>query len=362
MRYLIWIGAISTCLLLSGCPGGKYADLKDAPAAGMEAGKTLWAEYVKALADKKLNEQPELLASFFSRPLIAGIEVDGFAKQVKAARRKRSTGLFDTAKVEALKQAPDGLLLVIDSKAGQVGVPVVEEGGRMKFASVEAACGEWTREAKRGPTSMPQEPSLLYIKMVMADDEAPAGERLRAAVGLAQKRYRHEIIKAQRTIKSRIVRLGLGLARIKIDGSDESFARNFPTDPTGLTALSKADAAIFEEMIVKLTNMGSMIEDPPVNETLYKVAAGAPEVMQARIGKALYDMAEAGPRRFANAVFSVSKDMDNDKALAVYFAEVKRRGGKAPKVIKFLKKFAREGEGPERKLCKDILAQFKKHR
>ena len=50
-----------------------------------------------------------------------------------------------------------------DTWRDAVGDVLAREG----FRTVEAACGEWTREAKRGPTSMPQEPSLLYIKMVV---------------------------------------------------------------------------------------------------------------------------------------------------------------------------------------------------
>ena len=39
----------------------------------------------------------------------------------------------------------------------------------------------------------------------------------------------------------------------------------------------------------------------------------------------LYDMAEASPRRFANAVFSLVKDMEASQGLKAYFEEVKRR-------------------------------------
>ena len=350
------------CLFVAACPGGKYADLPDAPAENLAAAQSLWKAYTKVLGDKKIAKQPELVARFFSKPLVASLEPKAFAKQIKAAKRKHSAGLFASVKIEAVKVAPDGPLVVIDSKAGEAAIPVVAEDGEFRFAALEAACGDWTQAAKRGPSQMPKQPSLLYIKMLLANEKEDVGDRLRAAVGLAETRYRKEIIKAKKTVEHPIVKLGLGLARVKIDGSDESFVRGFPNSKDGLLALQKADAQIFEEMLAKLTNLGSMVEDPPANEALFKVAAGAPDAMRARMGKALYDMAEASPQRFANAVFTLAKDMENDPALAAYFAEVKNRGGKAPKVKKFLKTFSREGEGPERQLCKNILKQFSKHR
>ena len=46
--------------------------------------------------------------------------------------------------------------------------------------------------------------------------------------------------------------------------------------------------------------------------------------------------------------------------LEIYIEEIKRRGGKAPKVFRFLKKFSRIGESAERKLCKNLLTRIQK--
>lgn len=363
MRRTAGMGVIFVLLVgLVGCTGGKYGDLPEAPAGSLEKAQALWKAYVEALGAKEVAKQPERVAGFFARPLVASLQVDAFGKAIEGARHKRSAGLLGEAKVESVRKAPDGLMMVMDTKAGEVGIPLADQDGALKFASLEAACGEWTKEAARGPSAMPAKPSLLYIKMLLADGAAPMAERLKAAVGLAETRYRAEIIAAQKRISDPIVKLGLGLARIRIDGTDDSFVRTFPTQAARLTKLAGVDKAIFEEMLVKLTNLASMVEDPPVNEVLFKAAAAAPAELRPRFGKALYDMAEASPQRFANAVFSLVKDMDTNEGLAVYFEEVGRRGGKAPKVEKFIKKFSRQGEGPEKDLCKGLLAQFRKRK
>ncbi len=347
-------------LVFSGCPKGKYDDLSDASEGDRLAAEKLWADYMKTLGDRRASKNPVLVASFFSQPLIAGTTESEFEKHITRCLKKRSAGAFEGVDVEGLKNGPDSLLLVVDSKAGQAAIPVVKDGNRIVFSELEASTGDWAGKSRPGPTKMPEKPSLLYIKMMLENKEAQVGDRLRAALMLAETKYRKQIISHQRTISDPIVRLGLGLARIKIDGSDESFVKNFPTSPGGIAALAQADKQIFDEMITKLANLGAMQEDPPANEVLYKVAAAAPPQMREQMGQALYKMSELGPHRLANAVRNLSKDLDRDPALEIYVEEVKRRGGKAPKVFRFLKKFSRIGESEERKLCKNLLARIKK--
>jgi len=359
MRHTVWISLL-LAVLLAGCPKGKYDDLPEAPESDRLAAEQLWTEYQKALGDRKASKNPILVARFFSQPLMAVTTEAEFKKQVSKCLKKRSAGAFRGVDVETLKNGPDSLLLVVDSKAGQAAIPVVKDGDRLVFSELEASTGNWTGEAKPGPSQMPEKPSLLYIKMMLNNKQAKVGDRLRAAMMLAETKYRKQIISHQRTISDPIVRLGLGLARIKIDGSDESFVKNFPTSPGGVAALAQADKKIFDEMISKLANLGAMQEDPPANEVLYKVAGAAPTGMREQMGKALYKMAELGPHRLANAVRNLTKDLDRDPALEIYIEEVKRRGGKAPKVFRFLKKFSKIGEPEERKLCKNLLARIKK--
>lgn len=357
MRLTVLIALLSA-VLLSGCPQGKYGNLSDAPESDLVAGGKLWADYLETLGNRNASKNPVLVARFFARPLIAGTTEEEFEKHVTNCFKKRSAGAFEGVDVEALKNGPDGLLLVVDSKAGQAAIPVVRDGNQILFSELEASTGNWVGEAKPGPANMPGKPSLLYIKMMLENKEAKVGDRLRAALMLAETKYRKQIISYQRTITDPIVKLGLGLARIKIDGSDESFVKNFPTSPGGIAALAQADKKIFDEMVEKLSNLGAMQEDPPANEVLYKAAAAAPPQMREQMGQALYKMSERGPHRLANAVRNLSNDLEKDTALEIYVEEVKRRGGKAPKVFRFLKKFSRIGEPEERKLCKDLLARI----
>jgi hypothetical protein len=359
MRHTIFFSLL-VAVFLTGCPKGKYDDLADAPESDRVAAEQLWTEYMKAMGSRNASKNPILVAGFFSQPLMAGTTEAEFKKYVSKCLKKRSAGAFKGVDVDGLKNGPDSLLLVVDSKAGQAAIPVVKDGDRIVFSELAASTGNWATEAKPGPDKMPEEPSLLYIKMMLNNKQAKVGDRLRAAMMLAKTKYRKQIIAHQRTISDPIVRLGLGLARIKIDGSDESFVKNFPTSPGGIAALVQADKKIFDEMIAKLANLGAMQEDPPANEVLYKVAGSAPTGMREQMGKALYTMAELGPHRLANAVRNLSKDMDRDPVLEIYIEEVKRRGGKAPKVFRFLKKFSRIGESEERKLCKNLLARIKK--
>ncbi len=362
MKCSLLMGASLVCLLLAACPADEYSGLADATEATQQAARQLWSQYLEALTSRDLDSKPELAARFFSPGLIARLEVDEFSKALQAARRKRGAGLFEGVEVASVKLAEDGPWMVIDSKAGRVGIPLSAQQEQLRFASLEAAVGEWTQKATRAPTGLPEQPSLLFIKSLLADEQAPIGARLRAAVGLAQSRYRKEILQAQKTVADPVVRLGLGLARIKIDGSDDSFILQFPAEPAKLLALQKADPEIFEEMVTKLTNLASMVEDPAANESLYRATAGAPDTLRARFGRALYEMAEANPRRFANAVFSLAKDLDADPGLAAYFAQVQQSGNRAPNVQQFLRKFASSGEGAERKLCKSLQDQFQKRR
>jgi hypothetical protein len=262
MRRAVWITLLSA-VLLTGCPKGKYNDLSDAPDSDKVAAETLWADYMKALGDRDAGKNPVLVARYFSRPLIARTTEEEFGTRISKCLKKRSAGAFQGVEVDALKNGAGSLLLVVDSKAGQAAIPVVKEGDQIRFSELEASTGTWTGEAQPGPTGMPGEPSLLYIKMMLENKEAQVGERLRAAMMLSKTKYRDQIISHQRTITDPIVRLGLGLARIKIDGSDESFVKNFPTSPGGVAALVQADGKIFDEMIEKLSNLGAMQEDPP---------------------------------------------------------------------------------------------------
>jgi len=112
------------------------------------------------------------------------------------------------------------------------------------------------------------------------------------------------------------------------------------------------------EMLVKLGNLGSVVEDPPANEKMLQVAAAAPAEVQAVCARALFEMAELSPERFANGVRAQVKDLQADPALKLYFEELGRRGGAAPQVERFLRKFATQGEPEERQLCRDLLARF----
>lgn len=356
------IAGLSMLLLFCGCTKSKYAKLADAPAADKKAASDLWNDYLTALGKPAVSRDPVKVAHFFSGPLLASTSEAEFVSRIKKCLGRKRAGALSNVEVTALKNSPNGYLMILDSRAGEAAIPLVKQDGKMKFSELLASTADWTSEPKPGPTKMPSQESLLYIMMTIKDDSAPIGDRLRAAVSLAKKKYRRQIIANQKTVSDPIVRLGLGLARVKIDGSDESFVRNFPTSAAGLEALQKADKGIFEEMLEKLTNMGSMVEDPPANEVLYKVAAGAPDSMRQRMGKALYKLAEAGPARFANAVRNLAKDMDKDKSLGIYLEEVKRRGGKAPIMLKFLKKFSRIGEPAEKKLCRELAAQIRRAR
>ena len=359
MRHTVWI-TLLFAVLLTGCPKGKYDDLADAPESDKVAGEKLWTDYMQALGDRNANKNPVVVARFFSQPLMAGTTEGEFKKHISKCLKIRSAGAFKGVDVEALKNGPDSLLLVVDSKAGQAAIPVVKDGDQIRFSELSASTGNWIGEPQPGPSQMPEEPSLLYIKMMLQNKEAKVGDRLRATMMLAKTKYRKQIIAHQRKISDPIVRLGLGLARIKIDGSDESFVKNFPTSPGGIAALAQADKKIFDEMVSKLSNLGAMQEDPPANEVLFKVAAAASPQMREQMGKALYNMAELGPHRLANAVRNLSKDLDRDPVLEIYIEEIKRRGGKAPKVFRFLKKFSRIGESAERKLCKNLLTRIQK--
>lgn len=345
--------------LLTGCPQGKYDGFEAAPATDRAAAEKLWAAYLNKMGSRKAGKNPLELAEFFARPLLAHTDEDTFRQKIKQCLRRRSAGAFEDVEVESVKTSPGGLLLVVDSKAGQAAIPLTREGEHLKFADLETSTGDWSREAVRGPADMPEKPSLLYIKVVVGDEHASTGERLRAAVALSDGKYRKEIIHLQRTVTDPIVRLGLGLARIKIDGSDASFVRNFPAEAMGISALAQADPVIFEEMMTKMSNLGAMQVDPPANEALYRTAAAAPADFRDRMGKALYDMAEQAPDRMANAVRNVASDPAGDATFDIYLAEVRRRG-KATKMMRFLKKFSRIGEPDERKLCKTLLERIQK--
>ncbi len=361
MKRSIFVG-LSLLALFAGCTKSKYDKLADASEADKKAAVELWNDYLAALGERDIGKDPVKLARFFSGPLLASLSEADFETRIKKCLGRKRAGAFSNVEVVSLKNSANGYFMILESKAGEAAIPLVREKEQMKFSELIASTGDWTSEPKPGPTAMPKDKSLLYILMVLKNEQAPVTDRLKAAVAMAKKQYRRQIIANQKTVSNPIVRLGLGLARIKIDGSDKSFLRNFPTDAAGLEALQRADKDIFEEMLVKLTNMGSMIEDPPANEVLYKVAAGAPDAMRQRMGKALYTLAEAGPARFANAIRNLVKDMSSDKSLLIYLEEVKRRGGKAPKLMRFLKKFSRIGEPAERELCRKLAKQISKSR
>jgi hypothetical protein len=355
-RWLFFLGIGLVCLCLSACARGKFESFPDAAPPDRTLAERLWADYLKVLSDPALARDPLLAARLFSRQVLLQVDEADFQKRLLMFSKRRSA--LDGTSVKALKNTPDGLVLVIESKAGEVGIPVLKEGDGMRFAEITASTGEWSKPAKALPASA-SEPSLLSIKVLLRDENADVGERLRAAVALAQSRERAVIVSAQKTVQNPIVRQGLALARVKLDGSDESFLKNFPTDAEGLRAIQRADSAIFEEMLTKLSNMGALVEEPPANEILFRVAAGAPPEMRARMGRALYDMAELGPARFANAFKNLVKDPKTDPALALY-AEEFRQKKDAPKLQAFLKKFAAEGASEEQKLCRSILAWLQK--
>jgi hypothetical protein len=348
-RYFVWLLGL---WLVFGCSSSKFRKMADASPEDFKAAKEMWSEYGKQLAEKKITKDPLLVSSFFSRTVLLQTSEADFSKRIAGAARRNSTGLFEGVEVKALKESQTGLMLVLNTKAGETGIPMVKEGERIKFAELTFSTGEWSAgEAKPMLDSAEVEPSVLFQKAVIRDGKTLVGERLKAAVSLANGKRRSEIIELQRTVTDPIILLGLGFARVRIDGFDENFIKNFPTNADGLIALAKADKAIFEEMITKLSNMGALVEDPPANEAFYRVVAGAPSEMRELMGRALYNMAELGPIRFANAVKNGSKDIASDPVLDVLIEEIKRRGGKSPQLSMFLKKFIAEGEPAERQLC-----------
>ncbi len=351
--------ASAVLLGLLGCSKSKFDKFPDAAQAERQLAEKLWADYAQAILDPAFGKDPLLAARFFSRQVLLQVDEAEFVKRLQNFAKRRAA--LEGIQVKGLKSTPDGLLLVLDSKAGEAGLPVVKEGEAMRFSEITASTGDWNSPAKALPASA-AEPSLLSVKVLLRDETADVGERLRAAVALAQSRERGVIVASQKTVQNPVVRLGLGLARVKLDGFDESFLKNFPTDAEGLRALQRADGAIFEEMITKVSNMGAMVEDPPANEVMFRVAAGAPPEMRGRMGRALYDMAELGPHRFANAFKNLVKDPKTDPALAVYADEFRQRK-QAPKLEAFLRKFTSSEGGPEeQKLCRSILGWLQKIR
>ncbi len=339
-----------------GCTKSRWADIPDAPADVAGKARELWQQYSHALAEKDSGSRPVKLARFFSNSLLGSTEPKEFESRIQRALMLLKNGAFAGAEPLSVKTVPEGLLLVLDTKGGEAAIPLVEEGGAVRFSELQASCGEWAGEPKFGPTKKPDRPSLLYIRRIIEGGDSTISEKLRATLEFARPEMRRALLEQMRREQDAIVRLGLGLARVKLDGWDESFLRNFPTSPEGLAALQAADGDIFEEMMVKLTNQAAQVEDPPANEVLFKAATAAPEQLKRRFAAALYDMGEAGPIRLANAVRNLAgENMAQHPAVKLYLEELERRGGKAPKLQAFLRKFASIGEAEERKLCRALL-------
>ncbi len=360
LRYAF--ATLMAAILFGACSEGKYDSLPLAPDADRNLAAQMWSTYLQDLGKADTDANPIRVARYFSAPLLARTSLKEFGKNIRKARSRQKTGILTKVKVVALRTHPDGPMLIVDSPAGETALPLRREHETYRFAEWRIATGDFTAEPKFGPAQMPAEISLLYIKARLANESIPLGPRLRATHLLAQPKYRKEIIKYQRQVQDPLVRLGLGLARVKIDGFDESFIKNFPSQAENLSRLAKADPQIFEEMLAKLSNLGAKVEDPPANETMFRVAKGAPEEMKARMGKALYDMAEMSPPRFANAVMHLGADALQDPAVKIYLEEAKRRGGKAPKLEKFLRKFSRIGEPEEKSICRKLHTALKKNR
>jgi hypothetical protein len=359
MKYLSWIIIVIACLMTA-CPEGKYASLTDASPADQKAVEKTWQSYLSDLSafDENNDKKVYNVAKYFMGSLLANTSVEDFKNQLKAGARRARAGAFEKMEVKAVKVKENGFLLVVAAKIGEGVVPIISEDDQIKLANLKAAVGEWKDEPTFVSDQMPKESSLLFIKSVLENDNAKINQKLAAAVALAKTKYRQEIINYQKSLTDPIVLLGLGLARIKIDGYDKSFILKFPVDSKGLTALSEADPRIFSEMMSNLSSLAADVEDPPANEVLFKVAAAAPKSIKPMGAEALYKMAEKRPVRFANAVRNLESSGIVDKVLEIYRDEIKRQGGKAPKMKSFLKKFAKEGEAEERKLCRQLLKQI----
>ena len=353
--------ALFIAWLFFSCSKSRYAHLADADSQSGEKARKMWSEYTAALSDPANGTKPLFLARFFDDALLSHTEQKAFEARLKKAFILARSGLFSEAKLKAVKVAEGGLLLVLDSKAGEATVPARAKAEGVLLADLRTATGDWTGEPAFGPSSPAEKPSLLFLLRLLENDDRSLGERLRAAVAMARPEFRSQIVQQMQRQTDPIIRLGLGLARVKIDGWDESFLKNFPVSAEGLNALQNADGEVFDEMMTKLFNMALQVEDPPANEVLFKAAAGAPQQLRARFAAALYELGENGPARFANAVRSLAPDKPQEHpAVKLYLEEFERRGGKAPKLEAFLKKFASIGEPEEQKLCRVLLGLLKK--
>ena len=263
-------------LPVAACQKHQWAELPSAPESQLRDARAFWQKYLQALSTRATARQPLELARFFSDSLLASTTSKQFSTGMGKALRKNGAGAFAGVKVIDLKTVPEGLLMIVDSRAGVAALPLRRQRQQLVFASLAAACGDWSGQPRFATDKMPDKPSLLYLRRYLDDSQAPLELRYRAAVALSRPEFRKVIIGYQRRESNALVRLGLGLARVRIDGWDESFLRGFPTQTDKLVELQNLDGDIFEEMLVKLTNMAAMVENPPANEVLFKVARAAP--------------------------------------------------------------------------------------
>ncbi|RME23750.1 MAG: hypothetical protein D6806_10715 [Deltaproteobacteria bacterium] len=353
------ITVILACLASAGicsCSKDPFDNLPEAKEM-QEAAFSGWRRYLEALERLPAGrEHVYSLARWFADCVLSRTEERYFGRRVEKARRLLKTGVMGDVKPRALRRHPSGYLLIVDTAGGYGAIPMVEQGRTVLFANLDAATGGWRAKPEFCSPRMPEKPALLYMIRYLDDTTASRKRRFDAALGLSRAEFRQQIVKYQNRESDPLVRLALGLARVRIDGWDASFLNGFPADSEKLDELKALDENVFEEMLVKLTNQAAMVEQPPANEILFRVAASAGGQMAERMGRAIYDFAEAAPARFAATVNDVvSGPYERHPALTRMKAYMKKEGKNAPKLRRFLKGCQRHGEPQARVLCRQLL-------
>ena len=264
--------------LLAGCQG-KYERL---PAAS-ERDREALSERFRALIQEAKTLKPEegmSLLHHFSAASLTAMQPAEFSAASSKFITGAAGGTLDAIKIAGAREPGKVRLLLVELPAGKGAIPFVQTGDGWKIDDVGVAFGDITKEINLKGAMPVSPPSALASVAMLQNPQATTGDKVRAALALAEAKDQATAEKfAAKEKKGSWGKAALLYAAWKSGAACEPFGEAMPVSGEALDELYDDDSDAFRKLLAGLVECASTSSSPSAALAVYKgchgVSAGA---------------------------------------------------------------------------------------